>query len=108
MVGIRRYNCGGWVRPYVRPIIGLTMLNNLGIGLLNYLSIIDFNMPEEARDGTETLVYSYRLDTSYAPGIIKGTSALSHSRSLLPCVLKTRPFLLMDSIVSYRDLQRRM
>jgi hypothetical protein len=26
-----------------------------------------FNMPEEARDGTETLSYSHRLNTAYAP-----------------------------------------
>jgi len=62
-----RPNAGGWARPYIRPIIGLTMLNNIGIRRLNYLPIIDFNMPEVARDGTETLSYSYRLNTSYAP-----------------------------------------
>jgi len=39
----------------------------LGIRWLNDLPVIDFNMPEGARDGTETLSYSYRLNTSYAP-----------------------------------------
>jgi non-heme chloroperoxidase len=62
-----RPNCGGWARPYIRPIIGLTMLNNVGIRWLNDRPVIDFNMPEEARDGTETLSYSYRLNASYAP-----------------------------------------
>jgi alpha-beta hydrolase superfamily lysophospholipase len=62
-----RPNAGGWARPHIRPIIGLTMLNNVGIRWLNDLPVIDFNMPEEARDGTETLSYSYRLNTSYAP-----------------------------------------
>jgi len=62
-----RPNSGGWARPYIRPIIGLTMLNNVGVRWLNRLPIIDFNMPQEARDGTETLSYSYRLNTSYAP-----------------------------------------
>ena len=28
---------------------------------------MEFNMPESARDGTETLLYSYRLTTAYAP-----------------------------------------
>lgn len=62
-----RPNSGGWARPYVRRIIGLTMLNNLGIGWFNDRRVIEFNMPEKARDGTETLSYSYRLNTSYAP-----------------------------------------
>ncbi len=62
-----RPNAGGWARPYIARIIGLSMLNNLKITWFNHLPIIDFNMPEEARDGTETLVYSYRLNTGYAP-----------------------------------------
>ena len=28
---------------------------------------VDFNMPKEVRNGTETLSYTYRLNTSYAP-----------------------------------------
>ena len=43
------------------------MLNNLGIRWFNGLTVIEFNMPEEARDGTETLSYTYRLNTAYAP-----------------------------------------
>ena len=62
-----RPNSGGWARPYIGRIIGLTLLNNVGIRWFNYLPVIDFNMPKEARDGTETLSYSYRLNTSYAP-----------------------------------------
>ena len=59
-----RPNSGGWARPYTRRIIGLVMLNNIGIRWFNGLTVIDFNMPEEARDGTETLSYTYRLNTS--------------------------------------------
>jgi len=62
-----RPDSGGWARPYTGRIIGLTLLNNVGIRRFNYLPVIDFNMPEEIRDGTETLTYSYRLNTSYAP-----------------------------------------
>lgn len=62
-----RPNSGGWARAYTRRIIGLTLLNNVGIRWFNGLTVIDFNMPMEARDGTETLSYSYRLNTSYAP-----------------------------------------
>lgn len=58
---------GGWTSIHLPRIIGLSMLNNLGIKFLNYLDVIDFNMPYEYRDGTETLTYSYRLNTGYAP-----------------------------------------
>jgi len=60
-------NSGGWTSVHMPRIIGLSMLNNVGIRFLNNLSIIDFNMPEEYRDGTETLSYSYRLNTGFAP-----------------------------------------
>jgi len=53
--------------PYTGRIIGLMMLNSAGIRWFNYLTVIKFNMPEKARDGTETLSYSYRLTTAYAP-----------------------------------------
>ncbi len=62
-----RANSGGWARPYVPRIIGLSMLNNVGIHWFDYLPAIAFNMPREFRDGTETLVYSHRLNTGYAP-----------------------------------------
>ena len=62
-----RPNSGGWARPYTGRIIGLTILNNVGIHWFDYLTAIEFNMPEEARDWTETLSYSHRLNTSYAP-----------------------------------------
>jgi non-heme chloroperoxidase len=62
-----RLNSGGFAKPYTGRIIGLVMLNNLGIRWFNYLTVMEFNMPERARDGTETLSYSYRLTTAYAP-----------------------------------------
>ena len=62
-----RVNSGAFAKPYTGRIIGLVMLNNVGIRWFNYLTVIEFNMPEKARDGTETLSYSYRLTTAYAP-----------------------------------------
>ncbi len=62
-----RKNSGGWAQPYVGRIIGLTMLNNVGIHWLDFMPAIEFNMPIEARNGTETLVYSHRLNTAFAP-----------------------------------------
>jgi len=58
---------GGWALPHTRRIIGLTMLNNVGIHGFNHLPVIDFDMPKNVRNGTETLSYSYRLNTGYAP-----------------------------------------
>ena len=62
-----RPNSGGWANPYNGRIAGLSILNNLGIHWFDFLDAIEFNMPEEARDGTETLRYSHRLNTGYAP-----------------------------------------
>jgi non-heme chloroperoxidase len=72
-----RVNSGGWAQPYTKRIIGLIMLNNVGITWFNYLTVIEFNMPKEVRNGTETLSYTYRLNTSYAPrDYIKDISAI--------------------------------
>lgn len=62
-----RPKSGGWAYPYTAQIAGLAMLNNVGISWFNHLTVIEFNMPEEARNGTETLSYTYRLNTGYAP-----------------------------------------
>ncbi len=62
-----RHNSGGWAHAYTGRIAGLSMLNMIGIHWFDYLTAIEFNMPEEARDGTETLSYSHRLNTAYAP-----------------------------------------
>ena len=62
-----RANSGGWAQALFWRISGLTMLNNVGIHWFDYLDAIEFMMPEEVRDGTETLSYSHRLNTAYAP-----------------------------------------
>lgn len=62
-----RPNSGGWAEPYKGRIIGLSMFNMMGIHSFDYLPAIRFNMPKNVRDGSETLEYSYRLNTGYAP-----------------------------------------
>nr|WP_245230993.1 alpha/beta hydrolase [Zongyanglinia huanghaiensis] len=66
-----RENSGGWARPLTRRIIGLSMLNAVGIELLNSVSVIEFNMPKAVLDGPlgdlATTQYSYRMNVSYAP-----------------------------------------
>jgi alpha-beta hydrolase superfamily lysophospholipase len=60
-------DAGGWAQMHRSRLFGLLALNALGITGLNGLPIIQFNKPEAYRDGTETLAYSYRLNTSYHP-----------------------------------------
>jgi acetyl esterase/lipase len=62
-------DAGGWAILHAKRLYGLIALNSLGIRGLNGLSIIRFAKPEALRDGTETLVYSYRLNTSYHPRV---------------------------------------
>ena len=61
-----REKSGGWAYPLTRRIVGLSMLNAVGIRGLNGLTVIEFNLPEE-RCGEMTGAYSYRLNASYAP-----------------------------------------
>ena len=62
-----RPNSGGWAYAYTGRIAGLSILNTMGIHWFDHLTAIEFNMPEDARDGSETLAYSHRLNTGYAP-----------------------------------------
>lgn len=66
-----RPDSGGWARVLVRRVIGLSMLNAVGIRALNGLTVIQFRFPDSVLDGplglTATRAYSYRLNTSYAP-----------------------------------------
>lgn len=66
-----RRNSGGWARVLVRRVIGLSMLNAVGVRALNHLTIIQFDMPRAVLDGplghTATTAYSYRLNSSFAP-----------------------------------------
>ncbi len=66
-----RPNSGGWAHALTRRIIGLTMLNAVGVTWLNSLPVIDFAFPRAVIDGplggTATKSYSYRLNASYAP-----------------------------------------
>ncbi|MDA4843743.1 alpha/beta hydrolase [Hoeflea poritis] len=56
----------GWAHISLPRIIGLSMLNTVGIHALDGLETIRFNLPEPYRDGTETLGYSWRLMTNFA------------------------------------------
>lgn len=60
-----------WAHVLVRRVIGLSMLNMVGIRGLNHLKMIQFRFPASVLNGpqghTATQSYSYRLNTSFAP-----------------------------------------
>ncbi|MBW2397271.1 MAG: alpha/beta hydrolase, partial [Deltaproteobacteria bacterium] len=60
-------SAGGWAQPKIPRIILLSILNGFGVHAFDDMTTIEFSMPEEARDGTETLAYSHRLNVGYAP-----------------------------------------
>ena len=66
-----RPNSGGWAMPLTRRIIGLSMLNAVGVTALNGLTVIRFAIPAAVRAGPggegATDAYSFRLNTSLAP-----------------------------------------
>lgn len=80
-------NSGGWAHPATRRIIGLVMLNALGVTALNHLPVIAFAMPQAVLDGpygaTVTTAYSYRLNTSFAPRDDYGADLAAMDRPFL-------------------------
>lgn len=66
-----RENSGGWARVMTRRIIGLSMLNAFGLKMFDHLPVIQFAMPDHILQGPHgheaTLMYSWRLNTSFAP-----------------------------------------
>lgn len=62
-----RKNAGGWVQVSVRRIIGLSLLNRLGIHSLNDTPILFFNRPSSLSDPLQLTHYSYRLNVSFSP-----------------------------------------
>ncbi|WP_101067991.1 alpha/beta hydrolase [Roseovarius salinarum] len=83
-----RANAGGWAHPLTRRIVGLSMLNMVGIRALDHLTAIQFAMPRAVLDGplghTATTAYSWRLNRAYAP-----------RRDFLADVAALPPFLLI-------------
>lgn len=66
-----RENSGGWARPLTRRIVGLSMLNMVGVRALDHLVAMEFAMPPDVLDGPEgaraTTAYTWRLNQGYAP-----------------------------------------
>ncbi len=66
---MRQGTAGGWANVSIGKIIGLSILNQLGIRYFNHVKVIEFNRPKEFCDGTETLSYSFNLNSSYHPRV---------------------------------------
>jgi non-heme chloroperoxidase len=57
----------GWVTADVRRMIGLQIFDAFGITRFDEIPVVWFNEPPQYRNGTETLVYSFRLNQSMHP-----------------------------------------
>jgi len=60
-------NSGGWVTVALKRIIGLSMLNNIGITALNGLPVLFFNRPDAYDDKLQVPSYSFRMTINFTP-----------------------------------------
>ncbi len=60
-------NSGGWVTVALKRIIGLSMLNNIGIKILNGLPVLFFNLPDAYADKLQVPSYSFRMTMNFTP-----------------------------------------
>ncbi|NNL85372.1 MAG: alpha/beta fold hydrolase [Myxococcales bacterium] len=58
---------GGWAIVHSKRLCGLLFLNAFGVHRFDGLPVITFNIPPSAKDGTQTVSYSHRLNLSYHP-----------------------------------------
>jgi len=58
-------NSGGWVKVALKRIIGLSMLNNVHVKILNHLPVLFFNRPENINDSLQVPSYSYRMTMNF-------------------------------------------
>jgi non-heme chloroperoxidase len=54
-------NAGGWADADIPKIVAIAVLDGFGIKRFNGTQVLRFNLPEQYRNGYETLRYSYRL-----------------------------------------------
>jgi non-heme chloroperoxidase len=57
----------GWAKPSMMKVILAHMLNGFGLHWLDHAVTIEFNLPKEYRDSSETLLYTHALVTSFSP-----------------------------------------
>lgn len=64
---MRQGNAGGWATVSLWKILLLSFLNFFHLRCFNHLKVIHFNRPSEYCDGTETLSYSFNLNSACHP-----------------------------------------
>jgi alpha-beta hydrolase superfamily lysophospholipase len=57
----------GWAEGKILRSIGLSLLNAAGIHRFDHVVTLTFDLPQEYRDGTETLEYTHATSVSFAP-----------------------------------------
>lgn len=57
----------GWVRVHKGRAVMLAALNALGLRAWNHATLLEFDLPQAVRDGTEVLRYSYRMAAALTP-----------------------------------------
>jgi len=62
-----RPQSGGWAHPSLGKIVAISILNGFGMTTFNDATVLKFDLPESRRSGLETLSYSYRMMTGFAP-----------------------------------------
>lgn len=60
-------NSGGWVQKALPRIIGLSMLNNIGLRYMNKLPVLFFNRPDNMNDEFQASQYSYSMTLNFGP-----------------------------------------
>ncbi len=58
-------NSGGWVKVALKRIIGLSMLNKIGIKSFNNLPVLFFNRPEDINDNLQVPYYSFNMTMNF-------------------------------------------
>lgn len=76
-------NAGGWASPNLPRIAGLSALNGLGINRYNGARVLKFNLPEQYRNGYETLEYSFRLMKGMHPDDYRQSLQNTRARLLI-------------------------
>ncbi|MFT4564142.1 MAG: non-heme chloroperoxidase [Gammaproteobacteria bacterium] len=80
---MNKKNSGGWAQPDIHKIIGLSILNAIGINFLTGSMVLKFNLPQRYRTDLETFAYSIRLMKAMHPECYQ-TSLAQTQAELLP------------------------
>ena len=62
-----RRGAGGGATPSIGKIVGISLLNGLGVKRYDGTKVLRFNLPEKYHNGYETLEYSFRLMNGLHP-----------------------------------------